>query len=69
MTMNNDVTGPDHADEDHMIDSVASMSLTMPACVGSWYTPWMILGSPKRPRWLTRVMMRLFFEAEWRDEK
>ena len=39
-----------------------------PKCVGHWSmwgnVQWHVT---KRPRWLTRLMMRWFFEWEWND--
>lgn len=45
-----------------------------PKPAGHWVMPGSLVGAPritfrafKRPRWLTRVMMRLVFEWQWED--
>ena len=42
-------------------------SISFPRYVGYWQHGNTTLAMTKKPRWLTRVMMRLVFETTWAD--
>ena len=42
-------------------------SISFPRYVGYWQHGNTTLAMTKKPRWLTRVMMRLVFETTWKD--
>ena len=55
---------------DHSKEILGSFNMNQSLPVGNWSmwgnVKWYVT---KRPRWLTRLMMRWFFEWEWNDEK
>jgi YD repeat-containing protein len=44
-------------------------SVTTPRYAGHWHHGNTSFAMMKKPRWLTRVMMRLVFETTWKDNK
>lgn len=42
-------------------------SISFPQYVGYWQHGNTSLAMTKKPRWLTRIMMRLVFETTWKD--
>jgi hypothetical protein len=42
-------------------------SISFPRYAGHWQHGNTSLAMTKKPRWLTRVMMRLVFETTWKD--
>ena len=44
-------------------------SVTTPRYAGYWQHDNTSFAMVKKPRWLTRVMMRLVFETTWKDNK
>ena len=42
-------------------------SISFPQYVGPWQHGNTTLAMTKKPRWLTRIMMRLVFETTWKD--
>lgn len=47
--------------------SYSSLSITSPRYAGYWQHGNTTLAMTKKPRWLTRIMMRLVFETTWKD--
>jgi hypothetical protein len=43
------------------------LSIRFPQYAGHWHHGNTSLAMMKKPRWLTRVMMRLVFETTWKD--
>ncbi len=44
-----------------------SSSISFPRYAGHWQHGNTSLAMTKKPRWITRVMMRLVFETTWKD--
>jgi hypothetical protein len=44
-----------------------SASISFPRYVGYWQHGNTTFAMTKKPRWLTRIMMRLVFETTWKD--
>ena len=44
-----------------------SASIRFPRYAGYWQHGNTTLAMTKKPRWLTRIMMRLVFETTWKD--
>ena len=57
-----------HSKSDYWITASDMVTIpSMPKYTGYWQHGNIRLAMMKKPRWLTRVMMRLVFETTWKD--